>query len=149
MRDVYIGPIKAVLDFLDNSTMDFILCVSKDNLSKPLPSNVMQLDFGDTVDADDPAAFSAQLAAEVASFLRRPDARLKLFVCCDCGVSRSAALAAAIRCADGNPYFRNPASFVPTTELLSNIKGASVKRRLHFPNFCCIPTLLTLNLIKS
>ena len=62
MRDVYIGPIKAVLDFLDNSTMDFILCVSKDNLSKPLPSNVMQLDFGDTVDADDPAAFSAQLA---------------------------------------------------------------------------------------
>ena len=35
MRDVYIGPIKAVLDFLDNSTMDFILCVSKDNLSKP------------------------------------------------------------------------------------------------------------------
>ena len=41
------------------------------------------------------------------------------------------------------------ASFVPTTELLSNIKGASVKRRLHFPNFCCIPTLLTLNLIKS
>lgn len=57
MRDVYIGPIKAVLDFLDNSTMDFILCVSKDNLSKPLPSNVMQLDFGDTVDADDPAAF--------------------------------------------------------------------------------------------
>ena len=108
MRDVYIGPIKAVLDFLDNSTMDFILCVSKDNLSKPLPSNVMQLDFGDTVDADDPAAFSAQLAAEVASFLRRPDARPKLFVCCDCGVSRSAALAAAIRCADGNPYFRNP-----------------------------------------
>ena len=97
MRDVYIGPIKAVLDFLDNSTMDFILCVSKDNLSKPLPSNVMQLDFGDTVDADDPAAFSAQLAAEVASFLRRPDARPKLFVCCDCGVSRSAALAAAIR----------------------------------------------------
>ena len=86
MRDVYIGPIKAVLDFLDNSTMDFILCVSKDNLSKPLPSNVMQLDFGDTVDADDPAAFSAQLAAEVASFLRRPDARPKLFVCCDCGV---------------------------------------------------------------
>ena len=69
MRDVYIGPIKAVLDFLDNSTMDFILCVSKDNLSKPLPSNVMQLDFGDTVDADDPAAFSAQLAAEVASRL--------------------------------------------------------------------------------
>ena len=67
MRDVYIGPIKAVLDFLDNSTMDFILCVSKDNLSKPLPSNVMQLDFGDTVDADDPAAFSAQLAAEVGS----------------------------------------------------------------------------------
>lgn len=108
MRDVYIGPIKAVLDFLDNSTMDFILCVSKDNLSKPLPSNVIQLDFGDTVDTDDPAAFSAQLAAEVASFLRRPDARPKLFVCCDCGVSRSAALAAAIRCADGEPHFHNP-----------------------------------------
>lgn len=111
MRDIYISPIKAVLDFLSNSTMDLILCTSEDYLPKPLPSNVLRLDFWDTVDVDDPAAFSAQLAAEVASFLRRPDARSKLFVCCDCGVSRSAALAAAIRCASGGsdlPIWHDP-----------------------------------------
>ena len=59
MRDIYISPIKAVLDFLSNSTMDLILCTSEDYLPKPLPSNVLRLDFWDTVDVDDPAAFSA------------------------------------------------------------------------------------------
>lgn len=105
MRDIYISPIKAVLHCLDDPALDFILCTSEDYLSKPLPSNVLRLDFRDTVDVDDPAAFSAQLAADVASFLQRPDARPELFVCCDCGVSRSAALAAAIRCADGGSDF--------------------------------------------
>lgn len=105
MRDIYISPIKAVLHCLDDPALDFILCTSEDDLSKPLPSNVLRLDFRDTVDPNDPAAFSAQLAADVASFLQRPDARPELFVCCDCGVSRSAALAAAIRCADGGSDF--------------------------------------------
>ena len=105
MRDIYISPIKAVLHCTDDPALDFILCTSEDYLSKPLPSNVLRLDFRDTVDVDDPAAFSAQLAADVASFLQRPDARPELFVCCDCGVSRSAALAAAIRCADGGSDF--------------------------------------------
>ena len=102
MRDIYISPIKAVLHCLDDPALDFILCTSEDYLSEPLPSNVLRLDFRDTVDPNDPAAFSPHLAAEVATFLRRPDARPELFVCCDCGVSRSAALAAAIRCADGD-----------------------------------------------
>lgn len=105
MRDIYISPIKAVLHCLDDPALDFVLCTSEDCLSKPLPSNVLRLDFRDTVDSNDPAAFSPHLAAEVATFLRRPDARPELFVCCDCGVSRSAALAAAIRCADGGSDF--------------------------------------------
>ena len=77
MRDIYISPIKAVLHCTDDPALDFILCTSEDYLSKPLPSNVLRLDFRDTVDVDDPAAFSAQLAADVASFLQRPDARLE------------------------------------------------------------------------
>ena len=79
MRDIYISPIKAVLHCTDDPALDFILCTSEDYLSKPLPSNVLRLDFRDTVDVDDPAAFSAQLAADVASFLQRPDARPELF----------------------------------------------------------------------
>ena len=105
MRDIYISPIKAVLHRLDDPVLDFILCTSEDYLSKPLPSNVLRLDFRDTVDPNDPAAVSAQLAADVACVLQRPDARPGRFVCCDCGVSRSAALAAAIRCADGDSDF--------------------------------------------
>ena len=45
MRDIYISPIKAVLHCLDDPALDFILCTSEDYLSKPLPSNVLRLDF--------------------------------------------------------------------------------------------------------
>ena len=62
MRDIYISPIKAVLHCTDDPALDFILCTSEDYLSKPLPSNVLRLDFRDTVDVDDPATAACQEA---------------------------------------------------------------------------------------
>lgn len=154
MRDIYISPIKAVLHCLDDPALDFILCTSEDYLFKPLPSNVLQLDFRDTVDPNDPAAFSPHLAAEVATFLRRPDARPELFVCCDCGVSRSAALAAAIQHAGGGNdlpiwrdqnYMPNPLVYrltrrvfdAPTTEDALNVRlalNAAARRKAFSKN---------------
>lgn len=141
MRDIYISPIKAVLHCLDDPALDFILCTSEDYLFKPLPSNVLQLDFRDTVDPNDPAAFSPHLAAEVATFLRRPDARPELFVCCDCGVSRSAALAAAIQHAGGGndlpiwrdqDYMPNPLVYRLMCEALGlGVSEQELKERLN------------------
>ena len=141
MRDIYISPIKAVLHCLDDPALDFILCTSEDYLSEPLPSNVLRLDFRDTVDVDDPAAFSAQLAADVASFLRRSDARPVLFVCCDCGVSRSAALTAAILHTDGDDdlsiwrdqnYMPNPLVYRLMCEALGlGVSEQELKERLN------------------
>lgn len=105
MRELYISPIKAVLHCLDDPALDFLFCTSEDYLPKPLPANVLTLEFRDTVAETAPGAFSPQLAARTAAFLRRPEARPELFVCCDCGVSRSAALAAAILRAEGGDEF--------------------------------------------
>ena len=94
MKDVSIIPVKAVLHCLLDETVDFILCTMDDYA--PLPPNALLLRFMDVSNPVHPRAFHAEQAAETVAFLRRPDARTEVFVCCDSGESRSAAIAAAI-----------------------------------------------------
>lgn len=96
MKSVYVSPVKAILHCLDDPALDFILCTSEGSVPEPVPSNALLLEFLDVTEEGDPRGFNAALATEVAAFLHRPEARAELFVCCDCAVSRSPALAAAI-----------------------------------------------------
>ena len=102
MRDVYISPVKAVLHCLHDETVDFIFCTMEDCVPSPTPPNALLLRFMDVTDPAHPLAFRAEQAAKIAAFLRRPDARPEVFVCCDSGESRSAAIAAAILLSQGS-----------------------------------------------
>ena len=114
MRDVYISAVKAVLHCLHDETVDFIFCTMEACVPSPTPPNALLLRFMDVTDPAHPLAFRAEQAAKVAVFLRRPDARPEVFVCCDSGESRSAAIAAAILISqiwDSAEYHPNPLVF--------------------------------------
>ncbi len=100
-RNVLISPIKAILPYLDAPDVDYILCTSE-----PLPlfnarKNVLLLRFADVTDGKRQDAFQPWQAEAVCNFLRHTPSANDLFLCCDSGESRSAAIAAAILLAQG------------------------------------------------
>lgn len=100
-RNVLISPIKAILPYLNAPDVDYILCTSE-----PLPpfnagKNVLLLRFADVTDGKCQDAFQPWQAEAVCNFLRHTPSANDLFLCCDSGESRSAAIAAAILLAQG------------------------------------------------
>lgn len=60
------------------------------------------MEFADTADIYDPLAFNRETADRIADFVKALPCDLDtLFVCCDCGESRSSAMAAAITVYNG------------------------------------------------
>ena len=100
-ENIIISPIRAVLNDLGDPTADFILCSSERTIETDGRDNVLFLRFADTAEEDDPMRFRRSDAERICEFLSRKDASEDLFVCCDSGESRSAAVAAAVRLAAG------------------------------------------------
>ncbi|MCR5174273.1 MAG: hypothetical protein K6C09_06550 [Oscillospiraceae bacterium] len=100
-ENIIISPIRAVLNDLGDPMADFILCSSERDIRTDGMPNVLFLKFFDTEEENDPQRFRRSDAERIAAFLSRPDANGDLFVCCDSGRSRSAAVAAAVRLAAG------------------------------------------------
>ena len=99
--NIIISPIRAVLNDLADPTADFVLCSSETIVETDGRENVLFLRFIDTEEIDDPMRFRQSDAERICGFLSREDANEDLFVCCDSGESRSAAIAAAVQLAVG------------------------------------------------
>ena len=99
--NILISPIKAVLNDLEDTTIDFILCTSGTVSITEERSNILLLHFADIEEENNPFRFREYHAERIVSFLSRPDAKEDLFVCCDSGESRSSAIAAAVLLAVG------------------------------------------------
>lgn len=95
MRNILISPIKAVINEIESSTAFYILCSSHawDN-SAP---NAVELHFLDTKDKTNPFAFKPSHASIILEFFLSTPRDADIFICCDSGESRSAAIAAALR----------------------------------------------------
>ncbi len=112
--NIYVSPIGALGDAVRENgggKAAAVCCSSFPVDPARLPDiPVLCLQFHDVSDEHDARAFTAQLAEEVAAFAaqhRDGD----LYFCCNCGVSRSAALAAAFRRAyrcDEAAIWKNP-----------------------------------------
>ena len=92
-----------------------VICCTEKAMREPALSRLpnCRLQFFDTEEPRDPAAFTREDAEAIRRFLERlPDTITTLYCCCDWGQSRSAGLAAACMTAigqDGEAVFRNPA----------------------------------------
>lgn len=102
--EIIIQPIRGFLQELDiireeESVSAVILCTSyKDSVDLSLLSFMPYcfLEFDDTVEEKKKTAFNNRLAAKVHAFVNSVNDIDVLYVCCDCGQSRSPAIAAAI-----------------------------------------------------
>ena len=101
VKNVFISPIKAVLNDLTDMTVDYILCSSEKGTKETDNSNVLYLHFFDVEEENPSMSFQDSEAEKIVLFLSRPTANEDLFVCCDSGESRSPAIAAAILLATG------------------------------------------------
>lgn len=97
--------------FLTEDTI--VILLSMENYDYPVfkeQDNVLKIEVQDTLMKDSPYAFTAEHGLQVKEFLDKACFK-RLFVCCDSGESRSAALAAAIMVYYGNPdmeIWKNP-----------------------------------------
>ena len=99
--NILISPIRAVLNELEDTTADFILCSSEMVVKTANRKNVLFLSFFDTEEDNPSMSFQYTDAEEIVSFLSRADANTDLFICCDSGESRSSAIAASLKLAVG------------------------------------------------
>lgn len=104
MKYLKICPIKKLYDMSSERAKDAaaILCSSYPVRYEKLPRiySLLILEFDDFTDENRPTAFSMEQAKQIRSFTERLYERITtLYICCDSGESRSAALEAAIlRC---------------------------------------------------
>ena len=99
MRNILISPIKACIWEIQTSTAYYILCSSYAvNNSSP---NAMELHFFDTTNTNNPFCFSPSHASMILEFFLSTPPDADIFVCCDSGESRSAAIAAALKLYQG------------------------------------------------
>ena len=94
MRNILIYPIRAIIDEIPTSTAYYILCLSISWANRC--SNAIELHFLDTTDKSNPSAFTPAHAQTILKFFRSLPPEADLFVCCDSGESRSAAVAASL-----------------------------------------------------
>ena len=102
MYEILICPLKKLYQLAEDGDMTDVAAIAassydirKDKMR--LFGRSLCMHFADTPDAQRADAFNARTAAELAAFIQSLPASLDtLFVCCDSGESRSAAMAAAI-----------------------------------------------------
>lgn len=90
-----VSPIKTVIKEIPSSTAYYVLCSSYawDNNSP----NAIELHFLDTIDRDSAFAFTSTHAAIILEFFLSTPTNADIFICCDSGESRSAAIASALK----------------------------------------------------
>ena len=96
MIHILISPIWAVRQDIPGSTAYYILCSSSPLHLGPHP-HVRAFHFLDTTDESNPYRFKPVHAELILEFFRSLPDGADLFVCCDAGESRSAAIAAALK----------------------------------------------------
>lgn len=99
--NILVSPVKAVRDDFQDRTLDFIICSDLPFPTAVNQENVLILRFLDIENELSPLAFQPEDASKIIRFLSRNNANKDLFVCCDGGVSRSPAIAAAVSLAIG------------------------------------------------
>ena len=90
---------KAKLDLrnLDTKNIKAIIASSYDNDIEDVDNSNKLIMHFDDIDANKPNSFNRQYAKKIHNFVEDIDFnKYKLYVCCDSGVSRSSAIAAAI-----------------------------------------------------
>ncbi len=95
MRNILVSPIRAVINEIPSSTAFYVLCSSYawDNKAP----NAIELHFLDTIERTNRFAFTADHASIILEFFLSIPEDADVFICCDSGESRSAAIAAALR----------------------------------------------------
>lgn len=96
MIHILVSPIRAVLPDIPGSTAYYILCSSAPLNLGPYP-HVRTFHFLDTTEETNPRRFKPVHAELILEFFRSLPDGADLFVCCDAGESRSAAIAAALK----------------------------------------------------
>ena len=100
MIHILISPVRGVRGEIPDSTAYYILCSSADLGIGPYP-HVRTFHFLDTTEESNPYRFKPVHAELILEFFRSLPDGADLFVCCDAGESRSAAVAAALMRAQG------------------------------------------------
>lgn len=115
MRNILISPIRTVIKEIPSSTAFYILCSSYawDNRAP----NAIELHFLDTLNKTNPFAFTHDHAMIILEFFLSTPRNADVFICCDSGESRSAAIAAALKKYQGEPdsYIWNSKEYHPNT----------------------------------
>ena len=99
MKDIKISLNKSVLPELSEPGIAYILCCSDSNMSVPESDHILLLHFQDIIDDKRVEAFASEQAEQIVHFWKQicDDEQIEcVFVCCDAGMSRSPAIAAAL-----------------------------------------------------
>ena len=99
MKDILISLNKAVQGDLSDKTAAYILCFAQDRQVPAVGENTLVLHFQDLDDDKSADAFQVSHAEQIVRFYKqiRDNDRINcIFVCCDGGISRSPAIAAAL-----------------------------------------------------
>lgn len=93
---VCIMPIKSLLRQLPMEGSTSAILFSSYPKPKELPRDYLFLSIDDITNPSRPTAFTKKDASEIICFLRNTSSTSRMLVCCDGGVSRSAALVASL-----------------------------------------------------
>lgn len=95
MRSILISPIRAVIKEIPSSTAYFVLCSTYAwTINSP---NAIELHFLDTTGRSNAFAFTPTHATIILEFFLSTPINADIFICCDSGESRSAAIASALK----------------------------------------------------
>ncbi len=99
MKDIIISLNKAVQADIQEFDTAYILCVSDSRIQIPDSDRILRLCFQDITDDKSSDAFQNEHAKQIVCFFDRVQNNETIrciFVCCDAGISRSPAIAAAL-----------------------------------------------------
>lgn len=99
MKDIIISLNKAVQADIQEFDTAYILCVSDSRIQIPDSDRILRLCFQDITDDKSSDAFQNEHAKQIVYFFDRVQNNETIrciFVCCDAGISRSPAIAAAL-----------------------------------------------------
>ena len=99
MRRIFVCPIKAIKDEIEGSSAYYILC-SMEEYENNYP-NALKISFLDTELPSHPWVFTDKMAHQIIDYFYNTPPDADVFVCCDCGESRSAAIAGALMRSQG------------------------------------------------
>ena len=99
MKEILISLNKAVMTEMQEPGTAYILCISDPQMQTADSARIMQLFFQDITNEKSKDAFQKEHAERIVCFFERVQQNDQIdciFVCCDAGISRSPAIAAAL-----------------------------------------------------